>query len=181
MSRIGKNPVPLPDGVEVSVEGQKVSAKGKLGQLELVVHDEVSVTMEEIDGAKVVRLAARTNSRLSKTLWPTTRTLVSNMVEGVSEGYKKTLEIQGVGYRANLQGQTLVLSLGYSHEIRYPVPQDIKVEVEGTNKITVSGIDKQKVGQIAAEIREFRKPEPYKGKGVRYEGEYILRKEGKKK
>jgi large subunit ribosomal protein L6 len=182
MSRIGKNPVPVPDGVTVEVSGQDVKVGGKLGQLALRVHDEVSVALEDAEGgAKQVRLAARTNSRLAKTLWPTSRTLVRNLVQGVSEGFTQTLEIQGVGYRANLQGQDLVLALGYSHEVRYKVPQGIKIEVEKQTEVKISGMDKQQVGQVAAEIIAWRPPEPYKGKGIRRQGEQILRKEGKKK
>lgn len=182
MSRIGKNPVPVPQGVEVAVDGQNVKAKGKLGELKLVVHDDVSVALEDGEGGgKQVRLAPRGESRQARVLWPTMRTMVRNLVEGVSQGYKKKLEITGVGYRANLQGQDLVLSLGFSHEVRYPVPQGIKVAVEKQTQIEISGIDKQQVGQVAAEIRAFKRPEPYKGKGIRYEGEYIPMKEGKKK
>jgi large subunit ribosomal protein L6 len=182
MSRIGKNPVPVPEGVTVEVSGQDVSAKGKLGNLALRVHDDVSVTLEDdAEGRKQVRLAPRTNSRLAKTLWPTSRSLVRNIVQGVSEGYTETLEISGVGYRANLQGQDLVLSLGYSHEVRYPVPQGIRIEVDKQTVLKISGIDKQKVGQVAAEIMAWRPTEPYKGKGIRREGQQILRKEGKKK
>ncbi|NCC21026.1 MAG: 50S ribosomal protein L6 [Alphaproteobacteria bacterium] len=182
MSRIGKNPVPVPQGVTVEVNGQDVAAKGKLGSLALRVHDDVSVTLEDgANGGKQVRLAPRSNSKLAKTLWPTSRTLVRNIVEGVSEGFSQTLEIQGVGYRANLQGQDLVLSLGYSHEVRYTVPQGIKVEVDKQTVIKISGIDKQLVGQVAAEIISWRPVEPYKGKGIRKEGQFVVRKEGKKK
>lgn len=186
MSRIGKYPVNIPEGVEIQVNGQHVKAKGKLGELELVVHDEVSVEIAEIandDGknSKVVKLAARNDSRMANQIWPTMRTLVSNLIVGVSEGYKKDLEIKGVGYRANLQGQDLVLALGFSHEVRYRIPDGIKVDVEKQVAISVSGIDKQKVGQVAANIRGFKPPEPYKGKGIRYVDEFILRKEGKKK
>ncbi len=182
MSRIGKNPVPVPEGVTVEVTGQEVTAKGKLGQLAMEIHDEVSVALEDReDGRKQVRLAPRTNSKLSKTLWPTSRSLVRNIVEGVNTGYSQTLEIVGVGYRANLQGQDLLLSLGYSHEVRYHVPEGIKIEVDKQTIVKISGIDKQKVGQVAAEIASWRPPEPYKGKGIRYQGRQILRKEGKKK
>lgn len=186
MSRIGKYPVELPDGVEAQVNGQDVRIKGKLGELTLKVHDDVSVKIEDVandDGktAKVVRLAPKSDEQFARQIWPTMRTLVDNMVEGVTKGYKKDLEIKGVGYRANLQGQTLVMTLGFSHEIRYDVPQGIKVEVDKQVAISISGIDKQKVGQVAAEIRGFKPPEPYKGKGIRYANEYILKKEGKKK
>lgn len=182
MSRIGKNPVAIPEGVNVDVSGQKVKASGKLGQMELVIHDEVTVVLEEgKNGAKQVRLSPRTESKLAKTLWPTSRTLVKNIVEGVNEGYSRTLEIVGVGYRANLQGSELILSLGYSHEVRYKVPQDIKIEVDKQTIVKISGVDKQKVGQVAAEIAKWRPPEPYKGKGIHHQGRYVMRKEGKKK
>lgn len=186
MSRIGSKPVEIPEGVELQVNGQDVKAKGKLGELDLVVHDEVTVKIVDVandEGAttKVVELGPRSNSRLAKQIWPTMRTLVQNIVVGVSEGYKKNLEIQGVGYRANLQGKTLVLSLGFSHEVRFDVPEGIEVKMDGQTKIEVSGIDKQQVGQVAAKIRGFKPPEPYKGKGIRYADEYVLRKEGKKK
>ncbi len=181
MSRIGKNPVKIPTGVEVNVNGQDVKVKGKLGELSLRVHDEVSVKIEDQDGAKVVALQPRSQSRAARQIWPTMRVLIKNMVTGVSEGYKKNLEIKGVGYRANLQGTTLVLALGYSHDIKYALPKDIKVKVDEQTKIEITGHDKQKVGQVAADIRSYRPPEPYKGKGVRYTDEYILRKEGKKK
>lgn len=186
MSRIGQKAIEIPEGVELSISGQDVKAKGKLGELSVRVHDEVSVAMEEIandEGAKskAVALKPKSNSRFARQIWPTMRTLVNNIVTGVSEGYEKKLEIKGVGYRANLQGQTLVLSLGFSHEVKFPVPEGVKIEMDGQTNITVSGIDKQKVGQTAAKIRAFRPPEPYKGKGVRYADEYVLRKEGKKK
>lgn len=186
MSRIGKNPVVIPEGVDVTVSGQDVKAKGKLGELTLNVHDDVSVKMQDIandDGAttKVVALSPKTNSRFAKQVWPTMRTLVQNIVIGVSEGYTKKLEIKGVGFRANLQGKTLVMSLGFSHEVKYDVPADIDVKVENQTEIILSGIDKQKVGQVAAKIRGFKPPEPYKGKGIRYADEYVVRKEGKKK
>ncbi|MCD8497957.1 MAG: 50S ribosomal protein L6 [Alphaproteobacteria bacterium] len=186
MSRIGKYPVELPDGVEAQVNGQDVRVKGKLGELSMTVHDDVSVALEDVandDGktSKVVRLQPKSDTPFAKQIWPTMRTLVSNMVVGVSEGYKKDLEIKGVGYRANLQGQTLVMTLGFSHEVRFDVPQGIKVEVDKQVAISISGIDKQQVGQVAAKIRGFKPPEPYKGKGIRYANEYILKKEGKKK
>ena len=177
MSRIGKNPVAVPQGVTVDVQGQSVKVKGPKGELSVVIHDDVSVTME--DGK--VKLAPRSTSLTAKKLWPTMRTLVFNMVEGVTEGYSKALEIQGVGLRAAMQGDTLVMQLGFSHEVRYDVPQGIKIEVETQTQIKISGIDKQKVGHVAAVIRGFKKPEPYKGKGIRYVGEYVMRKEGKKK
>lgn len=186
MSRIGKYPVIIPEGVEVQVNGQQIKAKGKLGELQLDIHDLVSVELQDIandDGksSKAVKLAARDDTREAKQIWPTMRTLVNNIMVGVSAGYKKDLEIKGVGYRANLQGQDLVMSLGFSHEVRYRIPDGIKVEVDKQVAISVTGIDKQKVGQVAANIRGFKPPEPYKGKGIRYVDEFILRKEGKKK
>lgn len=186
MSRIGKNPVEIPEGVEVQLNGQELKAKGKLGELSLSIHEDVLAAIEDVandDGktTKVVRLSPRLETREARQIWPTMRTLVSNIFEGVSKGYTKKLEIHGVGYRANLQGNDLVLALGFSHEVRYAIPQGIKVEVEKQTALAVSGIDKQRVGQVAAEIRGFKKPEPYKGKGIRYADEYIIRKEGKKK
>ncbi len=177
MSRIGKYPVPVLDGVTVNVNGQTVSAKGPKGELSVVVHDDVSVTME--DGK--VKLAPRANSLRAKKLWPTMRTLVKNIVYGVKDGYTESLEIQGVGYRAAMQGTTIVLQLGFSHEVRYEIPKGITVAVENQTAIKISGIDKQAVGQVAAKIRGYKKPEPYKGKGIRYTGEYVMIKEGKKK
>lgn len=186
MSRIGKNPIILPEGVELHIDGQDVKAKGKLGELGLRVHDEVSIKIEDVandDGKteKVITLSPKSKSRLSQEIWPTMRTLVNNIVVGVSEGYEKKLEIKGVGYRANLQGNTLVMALGFSHEVRYDVPSTVKVAMEGQTNITITGIDKQEVGQVAAKIRGFKPPEPYKGKGIRYVGEYVMMKEGKKK
>lgn len=181
MSRIGKNPVAIPDGVEVQVNGQNIKTKGKLGELTLDVHGDVAVKLDEVDGKKVVKLDPANDGPLARQIWPTMRTLVSNMVEGVSKGYSKKLEIQGVGYRANLQGNTLVMTLGFSHEIRYDVPQGIKITMDGQTAMEISGIDKQQVGQVAANIRGYKPPEPYKGKGIRYAGEYVVRKEGKKK
>ncbi len=186
MSRIGKNPVSIPQGVEVQIDGQKLTAKGKLGELELYIHDEVCAKIEEVandDGktSKVVKLDPKSKSKFAQQIWPTMRTLVHNICVGVSQGYTKELEIHGVGYRANMQGNDVVLSIGFSHEVRYKVPDGVKVEVEKQTKIKVSGIDKQLVGEVAAKIRAFKKPEPYKGKGIRYAGEYIVRKEGKKK
>ena len=177
MSRIGKNPVALPDGVTPEISGQDVKVKGPKGELAVRIHDDVSV--ELVDGQ--VKLSPRSQSLFARKIWPTMRTLVYNMVVGVTEGYEKNLEIQGVGLRANMQGNTLVMQLGYSHEVRYDVPEGIKVEVADQTKIKISGIDKQQVGYVAAKIRDFKRPEPYKGKGIRYVGEYILRKEGKKK
>ncbi len=186
MSRIGSNPVKIPEGVEVQLNGQDLKAKGKLGELQMRIHDEVSAKIEDVandDGntSKIVVLAPKSKSRFAQQIWPTMRTLVDNVFVGVSKGYEKDLEIQGVGYRANLQGNKLVLALGFSHDVNYDVPEGIKIEVEKQTKLKISGIDKQRVGQVAAEIRAFKKPEPYKGKGIRYVDEYVVRKEGKKK
>ncbi len=181
MSRIGKNPVKIPQGVEASISGQTVKIKGKLGELSMEIHDDVSVAMEDLEGKKVLRLKPRNDSPMALKIWPTMCVLVKNMMVGVSEGYTKKMEIKGVGYRANLQGSDLVLQLGYSHEIRYKVPAGIKVAVVEQTQLTVTGMDKQMVGQVAANIRGYRPPEPYKGKGIRYTDEYVLRKEGKKK
>lgn len=177
MSRIGKHPVPVPAGVDVQVDGQTVTAKGKLGQLSMTVVDDVAASKE----GDVVVVKPRTDSKRARMMWATTRTLVNNMVVGVSQGYTVNLEINGVGYRAAVQGKELVLQLGYSHEVKYPVPEGIAIKTEKPTAISVSGFDKQKVGQVAAEIRSFRGPEPYKGKGIKYETEVLLRKEGKKK
>ncbi len=177
MSRIGKNPVAVPQGVTVNVDGQTVKAKGPKGELQVIVHDDVFVAL--VDGK--VKLEQRVNSLRAKKLWPTMRTLVRNIVEGVSTGYAESLEIQGVGYRCAMQGSTLVLQLGFSHEVRFDVPKGITLVVETPTLIKISGIDKQLVGQVAAKIRSYKKPEPYKGKGIRYTGEYVAMKEGKKK
>ena len=177
MSRIGKKPVPVPGGVTATVEGQHISAKGPKGELSVVLVEEVLAEMTD-EGSKV---SPRDSSKRAAAMWGMSRTLVSNIVTGVSEGFTRKLEIVGVGYRAALQGNKLMLNLGFSHDVAYPVPDDITIEVPKPTEITVSGKDKQKVGQVAAEIRRYRRPEPYKGKGVRYAGEYIFRKEGKKK
>lgn len=177
MSRIGKNPVAVLEGVTVNVDGQTVKAKGPKGELSVVVHDDVSVTMED----SKIKLSPRVNSLRAQKLWPTMRTLVNNIVFGVKNGYTESLDIQGVGYRCALQGNVLVLQLGFSHEVRYEIPKGIEVKVETQTSIKISGIDKQAVGQAAAKIRSFKKPEPYKGKGIRYTGEYVMIKEGKKK
>lgn len=186
MSRIGKNPVEVPEGVDLTVSGQDVKAKGKLGELQLRVHDDVSVQLEDLandDGktSKVVKLNPKSNSRFARQIWPTMRTLVNNMVIGVSEGYSKKLEIHGVGFRANLKGKTLVMTLGFSHEVEFNVPEGVEIKVPSQTEIEISGIDKQQVGQVAAKIRGFKPPEPYKGKGIRFADEYVVRKEGKKK
>lgn len=178
MSRVGKYPVSVPSGVTVAIKDGVVSAKGKLGELSLpVVTDAVEVTVEN----NQVSVKPLGSDRRSRTLWGTTRSLINGMVTGVSTGFSKSMEITGTGYRAAVQGKELVLNLGYSHEIRYPIPEGIKITTERPTAIKVEGVNKQVVGQVAAEIRGFRGPEPYKGKGVRYTDEVILRKEGKKK
>ena len=177
MSRVGKNPVPIPAGVTIDLKGQHLKAKGKRGELQLMVHDDVEVTR---DGDKLL-FKPRTDSRRARMQWGTARNLASNVVRGVSDGFTINLEINGVGYRAAVQGQILNLQLGYSHDIPYPIPQDIQIACERPTLIAVSGADKQRVGQIAAEIRSYRPPEPYKGKGIKYADETVRRKEGKKK
>ena len=177
MSRVGKDPVAVPSGVEVQMSGQTLSAKGSLGTLRLVVSNEVTAAIA--DGA--VTIAPKNDTKRARAMWGTTRALVNNMVTGVSKGFSVTLEINGVGYRAAVQGSTLNLQLGYSHEIAYPIPSDVKIVCERPTLINVSGADRQRVGQIAAEIRAYRPPEPYKGKGIKYSTETVRRKEGKKK
>ncbi len=177
MSRVGKHPVAVPDGTEVNIVGPTVTAKGKLGQLSVSLPPEVEITRED----NLVWIKPRDTSQRARMMWGTSRSIVDNLVTGVGQGFTKTLQITGVGYRANTQGRTLNLQLGYSHDVSYPLPEGIDVKCEGTTTIIVSGADKQQVGQVAAEIRAFRKPEPYKGKGIRYADEQIRRKEGKKK
>lgn len=177
MSRIGKNPVVVPSGVQVTLKGQDLSVKGTKGQLSLVVVDDVEATYAD----DKITLKPRTESRRARAMWGMQRSLVRNMVEGVTKGYTIDLEINGVGYRAAVQGKNLSLALGYSHEVVYPIPAGIEIKCEKPTSIQVSGADRQKVGQVAAEIRSYRGPEPYKGKGIKYADETIHRKEGKKK
>ena len=177
MSRIGKKAVSVPSGVTANVEGQTVKVKGPKGSLQVVLPDDVAVKMDK--GA--IKVDPRNETKRARSMWGTSRTLVSNLMTGVTKGFERKLEITGVGYRAALQGKNLQLALGYSHDVVYPVPEGIAITTPKPTEILVTGIDKQKVGQVAAEIRAFRGPEPYKGKGVKYEGEYIFRKEGKKK
>ncbi|OJY61985.1 MAG: 50S ribosomal protein L6 [Sphingobium sp. 66-54] len=177
MSRIGKKPVAIPSGVTATIENGQLSVKGPKGTLALQLRDEISYALE--DGAITVKPANATKA--ARAFWGMQRTLVQNLVTGVTEGYTKVLEITGVGYRANAQGKTLKLQLGYSHDVDYPVPAGIEIKTPDNTTVEISGIDKQKVGQVAAEIRRWRKPEPYKGKGIKYRGEFIFRKEGKKK
>ena len=177
MSRIGKKPVELPSGVEVSVSGQTVSVKGPKGQRQFTATDDVTIT---IDDSNVV-VTPRGKSKRARQQWGMSRTMVANLVTGVSTGFKKELEINGVGYRAQAQGSKLVLNLGYSHDVEFEVPQGVTVTTPKLTEIVVEGIDQQLVGQVAANIREWRAPEPYKGKGIKYKDEFIFRKEGKKK
>ncbi|MBI1207322.1 MAG: 50S ribosomal protein L6 [Azospirillum sp.] len=177
MSRIGKHPVPVPSGVEVTVAGQTVTAKGKLGQLSATLIDDI---LAKLDDGKV-SVTPRSDSRRARVNWATARTLVNNLVVGVSKGFTVNLEINGVGYRAAVQGSELVLQLGYSHDVKYPIPSGIAIKTEKPTLISISGCDRRQVGQVAAEIRGFRPPEPYKGKGIKYDNETLIRKEGKKK
>jgi large subunit ribosomal protein L6 len=177
MSRIGKKPVPLPKGVTASVEGQTVKVKGPKGELSVKLVSQVSASVGE-DG---ITVTPDKNQDKSAQMWGLSRTLVNNLVTGVTTGFSQKLEIQGVGYRAAVQGKVLNLQLGFSHDVPYAIPEGISIVTEKPTMIMITGIDKQKVGQVAAEIRSWRPPEPYKGKGVRYEGEYVRRKEGKKK
>ena len=177
MSRVGKKPVVIPSGVTASVDGQTVKVKGSKGELSFLVPSEVTVAMQ--DGA--VKVDPRDQSKAARSRWGMSRAQVANLVEGVSKGFEKRLEISGVGYRAAMAGKVLKLSLGYSHDIDYEVPAGITVTTPRPTEVVIAGIDRQKVGQVAAEIREYRGPEPYKGKGVKYAGEFIFRKEGKKK
>ena len=177
MSRIGKRPVSVPSGVTANVEGQTVKVKGPKGALQLVLHDDVSVSMDKSG----ISVAPRSETKRARSQWGTARTLVNNVVNGVTKGFEEKLEITGVGYRAAVQGKQLNLQLGFSHDVNYPIPQGITIATPKPTEIVITGIDKQQVGQVAAEIRGWRPPEPYKGKGVKYAGEYIFRKEGKKK
>jgi large subunit ribosomal protein L6 len=176
MSRIGKKPVAIPDGASAAIDGRKVSVKGPKGELSAVLVSEVLAKMTD-DGILVEPV---NGSKRARSMWGMSRTIVQNLVTGVTEGYTKKLEIKGVGYRAMLKGKQLQLQLGLSHDVLYPIPDGIEIKCPSQTEVEVSGIDKQKVGQVAAEIRSYRKPEPYKGKGIRYAGEYIFRKEGKK-
>lgn len=177
MSRIGKNPVAVPEGVTVEIDGQLVTAKGKLGERSVRLVDEVAAELKDNE----VWVTPRGGSKRARTMWGTSRSLVDSVIKGVSEGFTINLEIVGVGYRAAVEGDTLNLQLGYSHDVKFPIPEGIKISCPRPTQISVSGIDRQKVGQVAADIRALRKPEPYKGKGIRYENEHIRRKEGKKK
>lgn len=177
MSRVGKYPVVVPSGVTVTLNGQEVSVKGKLGASSLKVSDEIDVSFVD----SKIWVKPRHETKNARVLWGTSRALINNMVKGVAEGFQINLEINGVGYRAAVQGKILQLQLGFSHDVSFPIPDDVTIKCEKPTAISVSGKDRQRVGQVASEIRAFRGPEPYKGKGVKYEHETILRKEGKKK
>ena len=177
MSRIGKLPVAIPQGVSVDIAGGMLTTKGKLGTLSMPLNDDVNTVIQ--DGNVVV--TPKSETKRARMAWGTVRALVNNMVNGVSKGYTVNLEINGVGYRAAVQGKVLNLQLGYSHEIKFPIPDDVKIVCEKPTSIAISGADRQRVGQVAAVIRGYRKPEPYKGKGIKYDTEKIRRKEGKKK
>ena len=177
MSRIGKKPVVVPSGITANVEGQTVKIKGPKGALQVVLHDDVSVKLD--DGQ--IKVDPRSETKRARSQWGTSRTLIANLIAGVTKGFEQRLEINGVGYRAAVQGKNLQIALGYSHDIVYPIPEGITIATPRPVEIVISGMDRQKVGQVAAEIRDYRPPEPYKGKGIKYAGERIFRKEGKKK
>ena len=177
MSRVGKKPVPVPSGVTATIDGQTVKMKGTKGELSFLVPEEVTVAME--NGA--VQVNPRDESKTARAMWGMSRAQIANLVEGVSKGFERRLEINGVGYKAAVAGKVLKLSLGYSHDVDYEIPAGVTITTPKATEVVVVGIDKQRVGQTAAEIRDFRGPEPYKGKGVKYAGEFIFRKEGKKK
>jgi large subunit ribosomal protein L6 len=177
MSRIGNKMVAIPSGVTAAVEGQTVKIKGPKGAMQVVLHDDVTAKMDK--GG--IKLDPRSESKRARSQWGTSRTLVANLISGVTKGFEEKLEITGVGFRAAVQGKTLNLQLGFSHDVNFAIPQGIAIATPKPTEIVVTGMDKQQVGQVAAEIRGFRPPEPYKGKGVKYVGEYIFRKEGKKK
>jgi len=177
MSRIGKRPVVVPSGITANVEGQTVKIKGPKGALQVVLHDDVAV---KLDGGQI-KVDPRFETKRARSQWGTSRTLIANLIAGVTKGFEQRLEINGVGYRATVQGKNLQIALGYSHDIVYPIPEGITIATPRPVEIVISGMDRQKVGQVAAEIRDYRPPEPYKGKGIKYAGERIFRKEGKKK
>lgn len=177
MSRVGKYPVALPQGVTAEVKGDQIAVKGKMGNLAIAIPSEVTVQVAE----GKVAVAMRHETARARVLWGTTRNNINNMVQGVTEGFKEVLEIEGVGFRAALAGKDLVLQIGFSHEVKFHIPEGIAIKVDKQTILTITGIDRQKVGQVAAEIRGLKRPEPYKGKGIHYEGEKIRRKEGKKK
>jgi len=177
MSRIGKKPVPVPSGITANVEGQTVKIKGPKGALQVVLHDDILV---KLDGGQI-KVDPRFETKRARSQWGTSRTLIANLIAGVTKGFEQRLEINGVGYRASVQGKNLQIALGYSHDIVYAIPEGITIATPRPVEIVITGSDRQKVGQVAAEIRDYRPPEPYKGKGIKYAGERIFRKEGKKK
>ena len=177
MSRIGKKAVAVPSGVNANIQGQTVQIKGPKGTLQLVLHDDVVAKMDQGE----IKVDPRFETKRARSQWGTARTLVNNLMTGVTKGFEEKLEITGVGYRAAVQGKNLQLQLGYSHDVVFAIPEGITIVAPKPTEITITGSDKQRVGQVAADIRDFRPPEPYKGKGVKYAGEYIFRKEGKKK
>ena len=177
MSRIGKKPVAVPSGITANVEGQTVKIKGPKGALQVVLHDDVAV---KLDGGQI-KVDPRFETKRARSQWGTSRTLIANLIAGVTKRFEQRLEINGVGYRASVQGKNLQIALGYSHDIVYPIPEGITIATPRPVEIVITGSDRQKVGQVAAEIRDYRPPEPYKGKGIKYAGERIFRKEGKKK
>jgi large subunit ribosomal protein L6 len=177
MSRIGNKAIAIPSGVTANVEGQTVKIKGPKGAMQVVLHDDVTAKMDK----STVKLEPRSESKRARSMWGTSRTLVANLIAGVTKGFEERLEITGVGYRAAVQGKSLNLQLGFSHDVNFPIPEGIAIVTPKPTEIIITGVDKQKVGHVAANIRGYRPPEPYKGKGVKYVGEYIFRKEGKKK
>jgi large subunit ribosomal protein L6 len=177
MSRIGKKPIAVPSGVTANVEGQTVKVKGPKGALQVALHDDVAVILDKGQ----IKVDPRFETKRARAQWGTSRTLVANLIAGVTKGFEERLEINGVGYRAAVQGKNLQIALGYSHDILYPIPEGITIATPRPVEIVITGSDRQKVGQVAAEIRDYRPPEPYKGKGIKYAGERIFRKEGKKK
>jgi large subunit ribosomal protein L6 len=177
MSRIGKKPIAVPSGVTANVEGQTVKVKGPKGALSVALHDDVAVKLENGQ----IKVDPRSETKRARSQWGTSRTLITNLISGVTKGFERKLEINGVGYRAAVQGKNLQLALGYSHDVIYPIPEGITIATPKPVEIVITGSDRQKVGQVAAEIREYRPPEPYKGKGIKYADERIFRKEGKKK
>lgn len=177
MSRVGQKPIAIPSGINVEITNKLIKASGKNGSLEMILSSDVEVSKE---GDSIV-VKPKNDSKRASAMWGTTRNQIANVIKGVDTGFTVNLELNGVGYRGAVQGKDLVLQLGFSHEVKYAIPEGIKVETPKPTSVQISGADRQKVGQIASEIRAYRKPEPYKGKGIKYEGEYIRRKEGKKK
>lgn len=181
MSRIGKRPVAVPAGVTVELKGRDLTAKGAKGELAMQFVTDVNVKLEDVDGVQQLVVEPVDQTKRSRSMWGMQRSLAANIFEGVSQGFTKSLAIQGVGYRAAVKGKVLNLQLGFSHDVDFPIPEGITIECPSQTSVKISGADKQQVGEVAANIRSYRKPEPYKGKGIRYEGEYVFRKEGKKK